>query len=118
MKNEVKKEQLKWISNSFKSYLNNYNGLYKDIEYPERLPLPSEISKIEAENMFSKKSQAFYQKKYSKAITKFKNIKKDIGKIIFSYQMAFFNEGNAKSVLKGFTKSEELAIFQEVLNNH
>lgn len=119
MKNDKKKDQLKDHKDTLKNFIRSSECNYSEIKYPSEITLPSEISQVESENIFSKMFNSFYERQRNKAITEIKNCKEKIGSIIFKHQVDYLaNNPTAKHKLDGFSHSEAVGIYTDVLEGN
>lgn len=116
MKNEERIKQIKEHSIELKNYINSCTCIYSDIKYPVDIIRPSEISKIDSENMFSKLYDSFCEKQYKKAVTELKKSMESLGRLAFIAQMEYIKSNKlAKHKLLGFNRLEAIKIFEECL---
>lgn len=83
------------------------------------MALPSEISKQESEDIFSKLYNSFYERQRSKAVTKIKNCKIELGAIIFKCQFDYLKgHPETKHKADGFDYKEAIDIYNDVLQGN
>ncbi len=117
MKKEDKKEQLKDLKKSFNRYCEHHEGFISDIIYPIDFILPSEITLIDAENLFSEIHQSYTNRERGKAITKVRHDKMKAGITSFLEKFKWLKSSpEIKHNLNGFSHSEVIEIYEEALS--